>query len=297
MPIQHYLALLRLRTLPLAWAVIILGNALVWYDPNWQASVFGLSLLTTLLLQMVSNVANDYGDGLRGSDRFRAPNAPARLTHQLHDKKPVRRLLTALIALSIVSGLLLLHCADVTSGELFTFILLGALAVVAALTYTLGKRPYGYDGWGEASVLLFFGWLGVMGSAYLQTHEWHAAWLLPATGCGILCAAVLHINNMRDLAADKLAGKHTLALRLGFSGSLKMWWVMQVAAILCYSIYAFATRWYAFSWLLVMPFWWRYKRAMNAVTNSQEVGLQLKNAVMLVLIWQILLWLGVWLWG
>lgn len=297
MLIRHYLALLRWRTLPLAWAVIILGNALVWHDPNWQAGVLGLSLLTTLLLQMISNVANDYGDGLRGADCFRSPDAPVRLSHQLADTKPVQRLLMGLIVLCIFSGLLLLQCANVSRSELWMFVLLGALSVLAALTYTLGKRPYGYYGWGEISVLLFFGWLGVMGSAYLQTHEWHAVWLLPATGCGILCAAVLHINNIRDLAADKQAGKYTLACRLGFSGSLKMWWAMQITAVLCYGLYACITGWHTLAWLVCVPLWRHYVRMMKTATNSQVVGRQLKNAVILVLSWQILLLLGVGLWG
>lgn len=297
MLIQHYLDLLRLRTLPLAWAVIILGNALVWHDPNWQASVFWLSLFTTLLLQMVSNVANDYGDGLRGADCFRLPDAPVRLTHQLNNKKPVKRLLIGLIALCIFSGLLLLKCANVSNSELLIFVLLGALSVVAALTYTLGKRPYGYYGLGEISVLLFFGWLGVMGSAYLQIHEWYAVWLLPATGCGILCATVLHINNIRDLIADELAGKYTLALRLGFSGSLKMWWVMQMAAVMCYGLYACMTGWHTLTWLACAPLWWRYMSVMKTAISSQAVGSQLKNSVILTLIWQVLLLLGVYLWG
>ena len=163
--------LIRPRTLPLALAAVCCGNAIAWHSSpaSWRGSVFLLSLLTALALQIVSNIANDYGDGIRGTDRHRAPDAPKRLTAGGQIPLPhIRRLLAASILAALLLGSTLIALSLHHPQQWLTFLLLGSLALAAALTYTLGRHAYGYHGLGEISVFLFFGLLGVQGSAYLQ---------------------------------------------------------------------------------------------------------------------------------
>ena len=212
--------LARPRTLPLAFAVICCGNALAYSQGCWRGSVFALSLLTALSLQILSNIANDYGDGVRGSDRYRAASAPRRLTASgAVSIRQMRALLAAGVLASLTFGIALLAVSSPGWHGLLLFLLLGALAILAAITYTVGRYAYGYYALGEASVFCFFGLLGVIGSYYLQSGSYRAAVLLPATGCGLLAAAVLHINNMRDIESDAAVGKYTIAGKLGFARS------------------------------------------------------------------------------
>ena len=209
--------LIRPRTLPLAIAAVCCGNAIAWHGSpaSWRGSVFLLSLLTALALQIVSNIANDYGDGIRGTDRHRAPDAPQRLTASGQISLPhIRRLLATSVLAVLLLGSTLIALSLHHPQQWLAFLLLGSLALIAALTYTLGRHAYGHRGLGEISVFLFFGLLGVQGSAYLQQGSCPPEGWLPAAGCGLLAAAVLHINNMRDIESDRQSGKTTPATRL-----------------------------------------------------------------------------------
>ena len=223
MQIMALWLLIRPRTLPLTLGVVLAAHALAAAMGAFAWPPFALSLLTVLLLQILSNIANDYGDALRGTDANRSQNAPTRAvaSGQLN-AAAVRRWLMATTLAATASGVALLLVCLHGWRDWLVFLLLGALAIAAALAYTLGRRPYGYRALGEVAVFLSFGLLGVCGNVYLQTHTLPAPVLLPAAGSGLLAANVLHINNIRDLSSDWAAGKHTLANKLGFSGSLKM---------------------------------------------------------------------------
>jgi len=148
------------------------------------------------------------------------------------------------------------------------------------VAYTLGRRPYGYRALGEVAVFLSFGLLGVCGNVYLQTHTLPAAVLLPAAGSGLLAANVLHINNIRDLSSDWAAGKHTLANKLGFSGSLKMHRALLLAGLVCYALYA-VFAWQSLLWLLALPMILHHARHVAAARSEAEAGAELGAAVML----------------
>lgn len=209
---KQFFQLIRPRTLPLAVSVTLAGTALAVRHGALRADVFVLALATTLLLQILSNLANDYGDGRRGTDRLRAPDAPPRLSAQgMVSPQRLKLLMAATAAAALLCGLALLLTALPGWQARLPFLLLGALALAAALGYTLGRRPYGYRMLGEAAVWLTFGLLGIGGHFYLQAQVWDAAVLLPACGSGLLAAAVLHINNIRDIRSDRAAGKRTLA--------------------------------------------------------------------------------------
>src|SRR5690554_30505 len=139
--------------------------------------------------------------------------------------------------LAIISGLWLIQAAALDAADVLIFSLLGVLSIIAALTYTLGRKPYGYAGLGDASVWLFFGCLGVPGSCYLHGAALHASLLLPASACGLLAVAVLNVNNMRDIDNDRSHGKHTLAVRLGLSRAQLYHQALLLAALLLFFIY------------------------------------------------------------
>ena len=224
---------MRPRTLPLAIASIIMGSALAASRPPYNWTITFLAIITAVLLQILSNLANDYGDWQHGADST-GREGPRRAV-QSGDISSQRMLLAVVITalLSIFSGLALLWIAfGQQAGQFFiVFILLGAAAILAALGYTAGIKPYGYAGLGDLAVLIFFGWVAVMGTYFLHTSRLDWDILLPATSCGLLAVAVLNINNIRDRRSDELAGKNTLPVRLGLQPARVYHWILLIGAV------------------------------------------------------------------
>ncbi len=206
---RNWLGGARLRTLPLAVAPVAAGAGVAHMVQGFSLPLTLLALAVAVLLQIGVNYANDYSDGVRGTDEFRL--GPARLTGSgLVDPRKV--LVTALVffGLAAVAGL-----AAVIMSERWWFLALGVLAILAAWFYTGGKRPYGYAGLGEVMVFIFFGLVATVGTVYLQTDvQTQEAWFAGA-GVGFFAVAVLVVNNLRDIPTDRLAGKRTLAVRMG----------------------------------------------------------------------------------
>lgn len=199
----------RPRTLPAAVAPVLLGTAVAAYEGGLLLGRAALALVVALALQVGVNYANDYSDGVRGTDEVRA--GPVRLVGQrLAAPAAVRRAAVAAFAVASSAGLALV----VLTGA-WWLLLVGAAAVVAAWTYTGGPRPYGYAGLGELFVLVFFGLVATAGTAYVQTGL--LTWLGAALGLGVglLIVAILVANNLRDIPGDAVHGKRTLAVRLG----------------------------------------------------------------------------------
>ncbi len=220
MNLSHWIAAARLRTLPLAFSSILLGTFLAAAQGHFNGWILMLSLITTLCYQVLSNYANDYGDGVKGTDSNRDGEARAvasGLISAAQMKKAV--ILFAILSLIFGTGLSFLATQSLSIWVGAGFGFLGLLAVIAAITYTVGKRAYGYNALGDLAVLIFFGWIGVVGSHFLQTatFDWHV--FLPATSVGFLAMGVLNLNNMRDLDKDKSNGKITLAVKLGLRGA------------------------------------------------------------------------------
>ena len=273
--------LARPRTLPLAFAVICCGNALAYHDGSWHPLVFILALLTALSLQILSNIANDYGDGIRGTDRARPASAPRRLTaNGSVSPAYMRRLLVVCTLASLALGITLLSVSALDWRGFLVFLGLGALAITAAITYTVGRCAYGYHALGEISVFTFFGLLGVLGSYYLQSGGWHPTLLLPAAGSGLLAAAVLNINNIRDITSDRSAGKQTLAVKLGFERAKTLQYTLLVAASCCYLTYALLSQAYtSLLWLLLLPLVSTHARALHRAADQKSAGCELKRIV------------------
>lgn len=218
----------RLRTLPLSLSGIIMGSFIAkWrlYGEGgiWDWRIFALALLVTLLYQILSNYANDYGDGVKGTDAKRSTEAEERAVAS--GKISAKQMKNAVILVSILSFLAtiaLLYVAFIPENmkEFYIFIGLGVASILAAIGYTVGKRPYGYMGLGDLFVFIFFGLVSVCGSYFLFTKTFSWDILLPGTAVGMMSMAVLNLNNMRDIESDRLTGKHSFALRLGFKNAM-----------------------------------------------------------------------------
>lgn len=207
----------RLRTLPLSLSATILGSFLGYAENRFKWGVFVFGTLTTLFLQILSNLANDYGDARKGTDNEKRLG-PLRVTQTgLVTASRMRAMILIFVVLSLVSGSLLIWLG-LRGGDLLLysiFFLLGFSAIFAAIKYTIGRKPYGYVGFGDIMVFIYFGILGVAGTYFLHTQSFHLSILLPASSIGLLSVGVLNLNNMRDHENDAVNGKNTLVVRMG----------------------------------------------------------------------------------
>lgn len=219
----------RLRTLPLSMSGIILGSFIARWrisenGGTWDWKIFALALVVTLLYQILSNFANDYGDGVKGTDKLRVNEAEQRAVASGRiTANQMRNAVILFAVLSFIATIALLYLAffkDNLMQEFYIFVGLGIASILAAIGYTVGKKPYGYLGLGDIFVFIFFGLVSVGGSYFLFTKTFSWDILLPATAVGMLSAAVLNLNNMRDIESDRASGKKTLALRLGFRNAM-----------------------------------------------------------------------------
>ncbi|MCW0135143.1 1,4-dihydroxy-2-naphthoate octaprenyltransferase [Escherichia coli] len=233
---QAWLESLRPKTLPLAFAAIIVGTALAWWQGHFDPLVALLALITAGLLQILSNLANDYGDAVKAAINLTALGRYAACKRVITQQE-MKRALIITVVLICLSGLALVAVACHTLADFVGFLILGGLSIIAAITYTVGNRPYGYIGLGDISVLVFFGWLSVMGSWYLQAHTLIPALILPATACGLLATAVLNINNLRDINSDRENGKNTLVVRLGEVNARRYHACLLMGSLVCLALF------------------------------------------------------------
>lgn len=286
----------RPKTLPLALASIFTGSALgYWANPQgFNGLVMALCLLTTILLQVLSNFANDYGDHQKGSDTEERIGPLRGIQKGAISAKELKWGLILMVVASFLSGSFLIGIAYESLSDLLAFAGLGILAIVAAITYTVGAKPYGYMGLGDISVLVFFGLLGVGGTYYLQTHSIDSHIILPAIGSGLLASAVLNINNLRDIEQDAKAGKNTLAVRLGaYKGRVYHCILLSVAA-LCYLAFAVATAisWTNYLFVLAIPLLAKHAIFVYHSQQPSELRPMLAQMSMISLLINILFSLG-----
>ncbi|MBX2915834.1 MAG: 1,4-dihydroxy-2-naphthoate polyprenyltransferase [Cyclobacteriaceae bacterium] len=246
----------RLRTLPLSLACIGMAGFLAAAAGKFNGLLFALCCLTTVLLQILSNLANDYGDSVNGADHSGRKGPQRAVQSGVITANQMRIAIVLFSFLSLVCGLFLLWAAFGTDWKaLFLFFGLGLLSIAAAIGYTVGKKPYGYMGLGDISVLLFFGIVGVMGSYYLFTQRITWNEMLPALSCGFFSIAVLNVNNIRDIESDKAAGKYSIPVRIGKEKAVTYHWFLLVAGLFCailYTVLNFTSPW-QFLFLAVVP--------------------------------------------
>ena len=236
---KAWISAARLRTLPLSVSGIIVGSSLAMNHLFWQSSIFWLAILTTIGFQVLSNFANDYGDGIKGADDNREGEQRMVSSGMISPKQMKTGILITAI-FSMISAIVLIYYAFGAEDFLHSllFFMLGIASVIAALKYTIGKNAYGYSGLGDVFVFLFFGLLSVLGSYYLLDHQMVWDLLLPASAIGFLSMAVLNLNNMRDIENDAKNNKNTLVVSLGSSKAKFYHYVLICLAVLLTLLYS-----------------------------------------------------------
>jgi 1,4-dihydroxy-2-naphthoate octaprenyltransferase len=217
MKISSWIKAFRLRTLPLSMSGIIMGSLIAKRDGYWNSSIFIFAMLTTLFFQILSNLANDLGDAQKGTDNDNRVGPVRAIQSGEITSKQMKFAVSVFSLLSILSAsfLIFLSSKGMTFEVVILYSVLAVLSIVAAITYTVGKKAYGYSGFGDLFVFVFFGLVSVLGSysLYSKIFNWHV--LLPALSIGFLSTAVLNLNNMRDHVNDKAQNKNTLVVKLG----------------------------------------------------------------------------------
>ncbi len=297
----------RLRTLPLSMSGIIVGSFIARWrileeGGTWDWRIFALAMLVTLLYQILSNFANDYGDGIKGTDSLRTNEAEQRAVASGRiTAQQMRNAVILFAALSLVATVALLYLAffrENLMNEFYIFVGLGIACILAAVGYTVGKKPYGYMGLGDLFVFFFFGIVAVCGSYFLFTKTFHWDMLLPATAIGMLSAAVLNLNNMRDMESDALSGKKTLALKIGYRYAMVYEIVLLQLPLLLVLVFMMMNKlqnsgnYYAYIFFILMFPMMALRRRIMQVKDPKELDPFLKQIGILTLVMSILIAFG-----
>jgi 1,4-dihydroxy-2-naphthoate octaprenyltransferase len=246
---KHWIEAARLRTLPLSVSGIIIGSVYALAYPtdniltptevfNWQ--LFGFALLTTLGLQILSNFANDYGDGIKGTDNEHRVGPKRAIQSGVISAPAMKRAIIITSVLTFISAVLLIYFAFSVNYLLYSFVFfaLGILAIVSAIRYTVGNTAYGYSGYGDIFVFVFFGLVSTLGVNFLYSKQLDFILVLPAVAIGFLSVGVLNLNNMRDIEGDRKSNKNTIVVKIGLEAAKKYHYFLVISAMVLVLIFA-----------------------------------------------------------
>jgi len=287
---------MRLRTLPLSVSGIILGTCFAVYNGRFSWWVLVLAILTTISLQILSNLANDYGDGTKGTDNDDRVGPKRAIQSGVITPDEMLDAIKFNIVVVIILTLSLIMAAFGPANFLFLllFVFLGGLSVYAALNYTMGDSPYGYRALGDVFVFIFFGLVSTIGSYVLYVHTINHLVILPSIVLGCLSVGVLNLNNMRDLDEDKKVGKVTLAVKLGIKKAKIYHYILIIGAMLITVVYSilYYVAPYNFLYLIAfLPLIVHLKKIKKAKVPSDFDG-QLKVLALSTFLFSILLGVG-----
>ena len=296
-----WLQAFRLHTLPLAIACIGLGQFVAFSEAGFEANstsilILILNLLTAICLQILSNLANDWGDFVNGADNEKRVGPKRVVQSGLISQKGIRGGVMVFVALSFLSGISLLLAAIPRIGyeAAMVLLLIGLIAIAAAIAYTATKRPYGYVGLGDLSVLIFFGLAAVGGSYFLQTGSYNQHIVILAFAEGLLCAGVLNVNNIRDIESDTAAGKMTLAMRLGLRSAKRYHWFLLLGGLGLFVVYGVLlfTEIYQYAFLLPGIGFLINGYGVGKSHEPAEINPYLKQLVISILLFSLLFGFG-----
>jgi len=261
---KNWIQAARLRTLPLSVSGIIVGSMYALRPTenietptdvfSWR--IFGLAMLTTLGLQILSNFANDYGDGVKGTDNEDRVGPQRALQSGVISPAAMKRAIIITAALTLISAILLIYFAftNTNIGYSLFYLVLGILAIASAIRYTVGNTAYGYRGYGDAFVFVFFGLVSTLGVNFLYSKQLDFNLFLPAAAIGLLSVGVLNLNNMRDEASDRKSNKNTIVVKIGGESAKKYHYFLIVAAMILVLVFAVLSNYRLDQYLFVLAF-------------------------------------------
>ena len=294
--IKPWLSAMRLRTLPLSVSGIILGACFASYDGVFNWLVFIIAMTLTVGFQILSNLSNDYGDAVKGTDNHtRVGPERAIQSGQISESQMVDAIRKNILIVSVLT-ILLIFSAFGTKYFLYglLFLILGAIAIYSALTYTIGESPYGYKGLGDIFVFIFFGLVSVLGSYFLFAKHLDHFIILPAISLGLLSVGVLNLNNMRDINSDRVSNKITLAVKLGKEKSKRYHIILILSAIaisFVFSILYYTSAWNFLFFVTYIPLILHIKKIKNAELPD-DFDSQLKVLALTTFFFSLLLGIG-----
>lgn len=294
--VKAWLSAARLRTLPLSISGIVVGTAMANNQGYFNLAIFILALFATTGFQVTSNFANDYGDGVKGTDNeFRiGPKRTFQSGLLTRQELKTGIILSILLNILVVGFLLYLSFAGHPIGYLLIFLVLALASAWAAIYYTVGTKAYGYKGWGDLYVFCFFGLVGVLGSMFLFTKFITIEAILPAISIGLLSTAVLNLNNMRDHESDKKAHKITLVVQMGIAGGKVYHYsllLLAFAAMLGYVSYRFNSWLNILCLLAFIPVFF-HLQTVRKIKNPVDFDPELKKLALSTFLMAILFYIG-----
>jgi len=286
----------RLRTLPLSLAGIILAGFLAAEQHQFDGIIFILSVVTATLFQVLSNFANDYGDGVKGTDNEQRIGPKRAIQSGEISPAQMKRVVIITGFLAFLSALALVTYSFGLGRlpEILIYMILGLAAIVSAIKYTVGKNAYGYFGLGDLFVLIFFGFVAVIGGTYLYTKHLDWTWIYPALSIGFLSMAVLNLNNMRDLNSDIQAQKNTIPVKLGIENAKRYHIILIIFPFFFTQAYIFHHYHNLWPWLFMIPYLLLFKHVMYIINvqNPKDFDPELKKVAVLTLLYSLFFGIG-----
>ncbi len=281
---KHWIQAARLRTLPLSVSGIIVGSFYAMSQALFNWNIVILALLTTLGFQVLSNFANDYGDGIKGTDNEDRVGPKRAIQSGVISPKEMKNALIITSLLTLVSAIALIYVAFKDHNLLFSFIylLLGILAIVAAIRYTVGNSAYGYRGFGDLFVFIFFGLVSTLGIYFMFAKEMDWVLILPATSIGFLSVAVLNLNNMRDEESDRKSNKNTIVVKMGAENAKVYHYFLVISAMILIVEFSYFKDFTFDQYLYVIGFIPLLKHLKTVYTNKnpKELDPELKKVAL-----------------
>jgi 1,4-dihydroxy-2-naphthoate octaprenyltransferase len=291
--IQPWIQAARLRTLPLSISGILVGSAYAYYQHTFEWIIFVLALCTTLSFQILSNFANDYGDGIKGTDANRIGEKRLVASGEITSAQmKMAIIINSVIAFVLAVALIYFAFGQENFVYSFTFLVLGMASIAAAIKYTVGNNAYGYSGFGDVFVFIFFGLVAVVGSNFLYSQSIDIKLFLPATAIGMLSTAVLNLNNMRDIENDRIANKNTLVVKFGLKWAKKYQHFLIIVPFLCLFVFSIVVKTKIFLSFFVFIFFLMHLEKVRKSTSAVDFDPELKKVALGTFVLSILIWIS-----
>ena len=299
---KHWIQAARLRTLPLSVSGIIVGSMYALAHPtdniltptevfNWR--IFGFAMLTTLGLQILSNFANDYGDGMKGTDNEDRVGPKRAIQSGVISPAAMKWAIIITSALTLLSAMLLIYYAftNTNIGYSLFYLVLGILAIVSAIRYTVGNTAYGYRGFGDVFVFVFFGLVSTLGVNFLYSKQLDLILFLPAIAIGLLSVGVLNLNNMRDEASDRKSNKNTIVVKIGSANAKKYHYFLVISAMVLVLVFAVLNSFHFDQYLFLLAYIPLTKHLITVYKNKEPKALdpELKKLALSTFVLSVLL--------